>query len=713
MSDSSVLVALEQQESITTPSVPETIGYLAMEAGSGTWSGMRYVANNTVMAVTNNWYQLSYTTAFESAPSLLTSLSTYHSGDNAHVRYTNSFSNGVQLKVEEDTTYDSELVHDTEAIAYLAIGGQGNLTAPLPPITIGEVGRVTSLTHAPQTILLDGDYISPVVFAQSASTSNLEPAVVRVSNIQSDRFTMYLAHPSNGDGFHNSPETVTYVVLEAGSHRLADGTKINVGTLETSATVGNRLSTSWDTVNFLEPFGSTPAVMTQIQSTNGANYLKTRYLATSASAFVVGLEPEESTTTQGVAETVGYFAIDAGTGKWDGLPYEAGVTDNSVTASWYQLTYASSFEAVPNLLTSLSTYVNADNAHVRYTNSLASGVQLKVEEDTTWDSEVGHSAEAIAFFAIDGEGLLTAASSVSPPKVIAFEQNGPSGPSNTLDTLSYTFDEEVVVTVDDLTLMDMSAGGAVVDLTGINFNYDPATNQATWYFDNVAAIYAHSYSSVLSATSIADKNGSPLDGNADGIGGDDYLQTIVVAGPGDANADGAVDGLDFGIWSTHSFTVTGGWNQADFNGDGVTDVRDFNIWNASKFTGQASSISSTSASSTSAVLRTPQAPAGSNAMAHVVEPPAIASGLRQRAEVFRVEMLGGDMSTDPPPQAKRVLSTDGQYYVTRSRIAGVERFFDTYPSAHARTGEVLASSLDMLAVDETSIDAVLAEFTTR
>jgi hypothetical protein len=605
---SSVLLALEQQESTKTPSPEETIGYLAIEPGSGTWSGMRYEVNHTPNAVTSNWYPLSYTTGFESTPNLLTSLATYDSGDNAHVRYTNSQKTGAELKVEEDTTYDPEVNHTTETVAYLAIGGQGNLTVPPPPLVIGEVGQVTALTHMPQTILLDGAYASPVVFANAASMSSLEPAVVRVSDIQSDRFTMYLAHPSNGDGIHNTPETVTYVVLEAGSYQLADGTKITVGAVETSATVGKRILNSWESVTFPTPFESTPAIMSQIQSTNGADYLQTRYLATSVSSFILGLEPQESTTTQSVVETVGYLAIDAGPGTWNGLPYEAGISGNAVTDSWYQLTYTSTFEEIPNLLTSLSTYDNGDNAHLRYQNLLATGVQLKVEEDTTYDSETLHTTEAATFLAIAGEGLLTAAFSLSPPTIIAFEQNGPSGVSNTLESLSYTFDNDVVVTIDDLTLRNISTGGAAVDLTGIGFNYDSATRQATWDFTSVSAIGGSSYEVTLAAASIVDLTGNPLDGNADGVGGDDYLHTILLNLPGDYNNDGTVDAADYTNWRDtlgSSVPVSSG---ADGNGNGAIDQGDYAVWRDNFGTTFATATSSSATVDVATVQQVTPAP---------------------------------------------------------------------------------------------------------
>ena len=64
---------------------------------------------------------------------------------------------------------------------------------------------------------------------------------------------------------------------------------------------------------------------------------------------------------------------------------------------------------------------------------------------------------------------------------------------------------------------------------------------------------------------------------------DFYIRDFLNSHFGDANLDGSVDGIDFGIWKDHVFTSCSGWANADFNGDGVTDVSDFNIWNDNKF----------------------------------------------------------------------------------------------------------------------------------
>ncbi len=64
---------------------------------------------------------------------------------------------------------------------------------------------------------------------------------------------------------------------------------------------------------------------------------------------------------------------------------------------------------------------------------------------------------------------------------------------------------------------------------------------------------------------------------------DFYIRDLLGTEFGDANLDGAVDAIDFGIWSDHKFQSCTGWASADFNGDGKTDGSDFNVWNDNKF----------------------------------------------------------------------------------------------------------------------------------
>jgi hypothetical protein len=88
--------------------------------------------------------------------------------------------------------------------------------------------------------------------------------------------------------------------------------------------------------------------------------------------------------------------------------FEAGTTTDVVTDSWAGLTFTTGFTSTPGLLAALGTYDGADNAHLRYTNLTASGAQVKVEEDTTFATELTHSTEIVVYLVIEGQGILTA-----------------------------------------------------------------------------------------------------------------------------------------------------------------------------------------------------------------------------------------------------------------------------------------------------------------
>jgi hypothetical protein len=104
-------VALEENDTQTTPHGSETIGWLAIEPGTGTWNGHKYEAAKTSDAVTHDWYAISFGQSFSQAPCFVASLGTYDGTDNAHLRYsrTSLTAGGVQVMVEEGTCPSQKL----------------------------------------------------------------------------------------------------------------------------------------------------------------------------------------------------------------------------------------------------------------------------------------------------------------------------------------------------------------------------------------------------------------------------------------------------------------------------------------------------------------------------------------------------------------------------------------------------------------------------
>lgn len=266
---------------------------------------------------------------------------------------------------------------------------------------MGEVGLLDDiLTHAPRTVLLEHTYINPVVFAQPLSYDSADTAVVRITDVQADRFTLYI-HDAPNMGASHTTESVSYLVLGAGQWYLDDGAYLEVGTVATDL---------WKAVSFAGAFTSAPVVVSQVQTNRDVHWVKTRQRNATVSGFEVRLEEDDAQTAPHGVEKVGWLAIEPGQGTWNGRVYKAAQTANSVTHAWYTISFGVSFSQAPRFVGAIATYNGGDGSYLRYQNLTIGSVQVKVEEDTTEDTEVAHTSEEIAYLALAGNGTLTGSS---------------------------------------------------------------------------------------------------------------------------------------------------------------------------------------------------------------------------------------------------------------------------------------------------------------
>ncbi|MEM6610713.1 MAG: carboxypeptidase regulatory-like domain-containing protein [Cyanobacteria bacterium P01_C01_bin.72] len=269
---------------------------------------------------------------------------------------------------------------------------------------IGEIGHIAALNHGIQTIQLDHSYENPVVFALPLSYNGGDPAIARITDIQNDSFSVYVQEAEYKDGAHTD-ESVSYMVLEAGNWELEDGTLLEVGSLATKANVAS----SWKNIDFDSNFDSTPVILSQVQTQNGEQFVRTRQNAASVDGFALAMEEEEKYKRSGHAgETIGWLAMESGSGSWNGLDYQAGHTGRVVDHSWETVSFEQSFNQAPNLFASISSYKGGDPVGLRHLNLGASNVQLRVEEDQSFDHEILHTNESVDFLAIAGSGSLVA-----------------------------------------------------------------------------------------------------------------------------------------------------------------------------------------------------------------------------------------------------------------------------------------------------------------
>ncbi|MEM7352851.1 MAG: PKD domain-containing protein [Acidobacteriota bacterium] len=287
---------------------------------------------------------------------------------------------------------------------------------------IGEMGRRT-VNHNSTTVGLNGTYTNPVVIAQPPSFNGADASVMRITSVQPSSFTFFLDEAPHHDGPHAS-ETVSYVVLEAGSWTLPDGSRLEVGTVNTSATVGKGVANQWQTVNLPNALSASalfPVVLTQVQTHNDTSWVKTRQRNADRDSFQVALEQEDTKTVGHGQETIGWVAMEPARGLWTESFYAAGNTRNIVTQNWHRVDFGQDIGTNGAFLAAMATYDGADGSQVRYQNLGADRVEVKIEEETTADAEVNHTTEVVSFMAIsEGKFLRADAFAPDPPPVASF-----------------------------------------------------------------------------------------------------------------------------------------------------------------------------------------------------------------------------------------------------------------------------------------------------
>ena len=275
------------------------------------------------------------------------------------------------------------------------------ITSPIEQI-IGETGIVSQLDHNSQTILFDRQYDNPVIFTQPLSYNGTQPAIVRIEEIQSDRFTAFIQEPRNLDGKHMK-ESFSYIVLEQGTWELEDDTVLEVGTVNTDLLAPN----GWENIEFTNDFADNPLTFSQVQTDNDKDFVRTRQRNTRTNGFQITMEEEEAFNYSGHGEeTVGWLAISAGNGNWSQNNYLAGTTGDKVNHNLHTIDLGNNFSQPPVVLSSIASYDGGDPSGLRYSKLSSNQIDLKIEEDTTSDRETSHTTEVVNFFAIDGNNPL-------------------------------------------------------------------------------------------------------------------------------------------------------------------------------------------------------------------------------------------------------------------------------------------------------------------
>ncbi len=291
-------------------------------------------------------------------------------------------------------------------------------------IEFAETGTLT-LNHEAQTVTLQRSYDNPVVIAFVATENGGQPVNVRVSDIGDNRLTLQLQEPNYLDGRHLN-ETVNYMVVEAGTWVLPDGTVFEAGTLESD----QHSSRGFEQVLFDAEFDSTPVILSQVQSFNGSDFVTTRQKASDTDGFKLKLQKEEALDGGDYAvEALGYIAIEAGGGRAGNVGWQAGsisdVTDLNATAG-----LGESIAGGANVIAGVSSYEGGNTAWARGNGSTDASFDVSVEEEASADTETRHIEETISYFVFDQVGTIsgTRLENLAMPQSETLQEDIPAEP---------------------------------------------------------------------------------------------------------------------------------------------------------------------------------------------------------------------------------------------------------------------------------------------
>ncbi|MEM7793219.1 MAG: G8 domain-containing protein [Cyanobacteria bacterium P01_C01_bin.118] len=309
---------------------------------------------------------------------------------------------------------------DSVAIDNVQLGGAYNGSGPTSPqpkpapapkptpptqpkeTVIGEYDTL-QIDDKWRTVSLDNAYDNPVVIVSDPTFNGSDPAIIRIKNVAAKTFQLRIQEPNYKDGQHTK-ESVSYMVMEAGDWALDNGARISAGTHRSSKLT----SKGFDTIT-LEDFGKTPAVLSQVQTVNGSDWVTTRTQNQSKNGFQLAMQEEEALNKGGhKQETIGWVALNQGVASDGDTLIQGGMTGRSVGSDRKSVQFKEAFDKAPSVIAKLGSFYGADVANVRLDDISNVSFGARVHEEQSLDSELAHTNESIAFLALEGRsGTLT------------------------------------------------------------------------------------------------------------------------------------------------------------------------------------------------------------------------------------------------------------------------------------------------------------------
>ncbi len=175
-------------------------------------------------------------------------------------------------------------------------------------------------------------------------------------------------------------------------YTLPNGKRLVAGVME-------NVSEHWKTVALPVNFATQPIVFTQITTRNEAAAAVVRLRNVSTTQFQMSLKEEEAADGRHNRENVAWVAIEKGAFSGS-MKFE--VNSWLLTHANSAKSFSQGYPSAPEFIASIQTNNESDPVNVRISNKTSSGLNIRLQEETSADAETGHNLETVGYMAITG-----------------------------------------------------------------------------------------------------------------------------------------------------------------------------------------------------------------------------------------------------------------------------------------------------------------------
>jgi hypothetical protein len=253
-----------------------------------------------------------------------------------------------------------------------------------------EVGEV-QINHLWKRVAFSKPFADPIIVAKPLSYNGDDPAVVRIRNVDNTGFEIRVQEWEYLDGTHDYPENVGYVVMDRGIYTVKDGSMLQAGSFETNGT------NSFVSVSLDQSFQAIPVILSAVTSFNEGDAVGIRIRNVSKTGFEFCMQEQELNSQVHSVETIHFIAWEPSMGIIDDMTFEVNKTQNEVTDLFHHIPFGQGFVNLPVFMADIQSADGMDTANLRWKNKGLFGIDIKIDEETSRDSETTHDTEMVGY----------------------------------------------------------------------------------------------------------------------------------------------------------------------------------------------------------------------------------------------------------------------------------------------------------------------------